>query len=46
MRSLPSSVDYAGIIQTADEIYNGQINLYETGVDKPVNIYDKNGRPR
>ena len=41
MRSLPSSTDYAGIIQTADEIYNGQINLYETGVDKPVNIYEK-----
>jgi replicative DNA helicase len=41
MRSLPSSTDYAGIIETADEIYNGQINLYETGVDRPVNIYDK-----
>lgn len=41
MRSMPSSTDYAGIIQTADEIYNGQINLYETGVDKPINIYEK-----
>lgn len=40
MRSLPVSTDYSTIIQTADDIYNGQINLYETGADKPHNIYD------
>lgn len=41
MRSLPASTDYNSIIQTADQIYNNQINMYETGIDRPVNIYDK-----
>ena len=40
MRSISPSSDYAAIIETADKIYNEQINLYETGDDQPQNIFD------
>lgn len=41
MRNMPATADYSAIIRTADEIYNEQINLFETGADKPLNLYDR-----
>lgn len=41
MRSMPAAADYSTIITTADQIYNSQINMYETGIDKPVDLYEK-----
>lgn len=41
MRSISPSSDYASIIETADKLYNDQINLYEAGTDQPENIFDE-----
>ena len=39
MLKIPSSSSYQTIVETADKIYNDQINLYETGTDHPQNIF-------
>lgn len=41
MRSIQPSASYRDIVQTADKAYNDQINLYEIGDDKPINIFDE-----
>jgi hypothetical protein len=41
MRSISPSSEYTNIIETADKIYNEQINLYENGSDQPENIFDE-----
>lgn len=41
MKSIPSSSSYDDIIRTADSIYNKQIDIYESGLDVPVNIFEK-----
>ena len=41
MRALPAASDYSTIIETADKLYNNQINLYEIGADRPQNIFDE-----
>ena len=41
MKSVSPEMPYHEIIEKADHIYNSRINLYETGVDEPVNIYDE-----
>lgn len=41
MRSISPSSEYSSIIETADKIYNDQINLYETGDNQPENIFDE-----
>lgn len=40
MKKLKPSASFDEIVQTADKIYNDQINLYETGSDQPENIFD------
>lgn len=40
MKSIPPSSDYSSIIETADKIYNDQINLYENSDVQPENIFD------
>jgi replicative DNA helicase len=39
MISIPASASYTEIIESADKAYNSQINMYESGVDEPENIY-------
>lgn len=39
MKSISPSTDYSSIVETADQIYNNQINLYENGIDNPENIF-------
>tara|TARA_Y100000361_G_scaffold154231_1_gene178920 strand:+ start:2419 stop:3936 length:1518 start_codon:yes stop_codon:yes gene_type:complete len=39
MRALHNA-SFNEIIEKSDEIYNNQINLYETGTDQPENIFD------
>ena len=41
MKSISPSSDYNVIIETADKLYNDQINLYETGSDQPENIFSE-----
>lgn len=41
MKSIAPDVPYHDIIEKADHVYNSRINLYETGEDSPVNIYDE-----
>lgn len=41
MKSIPSSYSYNDIVEVADKLYNEQINLYETGDNKPVNIFEE-----
>jgi replicative DNA helicase len=41
MKSMSPSSDYSTIVETADKLYNDQINLYETGADQPQNIFDE-----
>lgn len=41
MRTMPASADYSEIITSADQIYNNRVNLYETGADSPVDLYEK-----
>ena len=40
MKKLKASCSFDEIIETADKVYNDQINLYETGADQPENIFD------
>ena len=40
MKSLPDSTAYDEIINSADQIYNDQINNYQEGADTPENIFD------
>jgi replicative DNA helicase len=40
MKTMSPSSEYNDIIETADKLYNNQINLYETGTDQPENIFD------
>lgn len=40
MKTISPSSDYSSIIETADKLYNNQINLYENGTDQPENIFD------
>ena len=39
MKSISPSSDYKTIVETADKLYNDQINLYETGEDQPQDIF-------
>lgn len=41
MSKIPLEASYSDIVELADNTYNAQINLYETGDDAPVNIYDE-----
>ncbi len=41
MKSINTDVPYLKIIETADEIYNEKINLFEVGDDVPLNIYEE-----
>lgn len=41
MKKVSPETTYNEIIEKADHIYNSKINLYETGEDSPVNIYDE-----
>jgi replicative DNA helicase len=41
IKQIPSGADFEEIIQTADETFNNQINLFDNGPEKPVNIYDE-----
>lgn len=41
MKSVSPETPYHEIIEKADNIYNSRINLYETGEDSPVNIYEE-----
>jgi replicative DNA helicase len=41
MKGLPDSTAYDEIINSADQIYNDQINNYQEGTDTPENIFDE-----
>lgn len=41
MKSLNMDVPYLEIIQKADNIYNDKINLFESGIDRPENIFEE-----
>jgi replicative DNA helicase len=41
MKAISPSSEYSAIIETADKLYNNQINLYESGTDQPQNIFDE-----
>jgi len=41
IKQIPSSADFEEIIQTADETFNNDINLFDNGPEKPINIYDE-----
>ncbi len=41
MKSLPDSTAYDEIINSADQIYNDQINSYQESSDSPENIFDE-----
>ncbi len=41
MKSMSAEKSYNEIVDTADKLYNSQINLFENGVDTPSNIYDE-----
>lgn len=40
MKNVSPETAYHEIVEKADHVYNSRINLYETGEDLPVNIYD------
>ena len=41
MKAMPPEATYRQIVESADNAYNAQINLYEIGNDSPVNIYEE-----
>lgn len=41
VKGMSTSCDFEEIIETADEAFNGKINLFDNGPEKPVNIYDE-----
>ena len=41
VKKMPSATEFSEIISTADETFNGKINLFDNGPEKPVNIYDE-----
>jgi len=41
MKNISPEMSYLKIIESADQIYNNNINLFEVGSDSPENIYDK-----
>lgn len=41
MKSISNDAAYNDIVDTADKLYNSKINLFESGVDAPSNIYDE-----
>ena len=41
MKNIAPETAYHEIVEKADHVYNSKINLYETGDDLPVNIYDE-----
>ena len=41
MKNVSPETPYHEIVEKADHVYNSKINLYETGEDSPVNIYDE-----
>lgn len=41
MKGMSPEASYREIVEIADNTYNSQINLYETGSESPVNIYDE-----
>lgn len=40
MKAMPPESSYTEIIETADQVYNSKINLFEIGNDVPENIYE------
>lgn len=40
MKSMSPESSYSEIIETADQVYNSKINLFEIGNDVPENIYE------
>ena len=40
MKNISPEMSYLKIIESADQIYNNNINLFEVGSDSPENIYD------
>jgi replicative DNA helicase len=41
MKNMDSDVPYLEIIESADQLYNQKINLFEVGDDTPRNIYEE-----
>ena len=41
VKKMPSATEFSEIISTADETFNGKINLFDNGPEKPINIYDE-----
>lgn len=41
MENMPSEISYKEIVEKADQIYNSKINLFETGDNFPVNIFEE-----
>ena len=41
MKSMSIEKSYNDIVDTADKLYNSQINLFENGAETPSNIYDE-----
>ena len=41
MKNISPEVSYLKIVESADQIYNEKINLFEVGSDAPENIYDQ-----
>ena len=41
MKNISPETTYHEIVEKADHVYNSRINLYETGEDSPVNIYEE-----
>jgi len=41
VKKIPASAEFEEIIQLADETFNSQMNLFDNGPEKPVNIYDE-----
>ena len=39
IKKMPASSEFSEIIQTADETFNSQMNLFDNGPEKPVDIY-------
>jgi replicative DNA helicase len=41
IKKIPASASFEEIIHSADETFNNQMNLFDNGPDRPVNIYDE-----
>ncbi len=41
IQELPNTATYSEIVETADEIYNKKVDLFQEGDDLPVNIFEE-----